>query len=371
MLPPATATSHVYHLSGTYTVSLSVKDASNAVSSTTATLAVSNTAPTADLSASPDPTQGQSPFTVSFDASGSFDPDAARLPGEDYVESYEFDFGDGTVETVSVPAISHTYSTPGLYQASLVVYDHEGKKSSNTALWPDIDVLDGPPVAALSATPTSGAAPLAVVLDGAGSSDPDAGDAITSYTFDFGDGSDPVVRYGASDVQHTYAAPGAYDATLVVSDKSGVASAPATVTITVGPVNRAPIARATADKLSGLAPLTVTFNASTSSDTDGDAIVEYTFDFGDGSALVTQAQPTASHTYAAAGRYAGSVKVKDARGAPSSNSDAITIVVTDALTENTSGTAMKDEKGPFSGAISPWSLLGLGLLTLMRRRRRG
>jgi len=369
VLPPATATSHIYRLSGTYTVSLSVKDANDAVSTTTATINVSNTAPVADLTASPDPAQGQPPLTVSFDASGSSDPDAAKLPGEDFVESYEFDYGDGVIETVTVPAVNHVYTTPGTYEARLTVYDREGKKSSNQAAWPNIVVLDSPPVAVLGADQTSGGAPLTVVLDGAGSSDPDAGDGILSYTFDFGDGSEPVVRYGASDVQHTYAAPGAYDATLVVRDNSNVASAPATVAISVGPVNRAPIARASASTLSGPAPLTVAFDASASSDTDGDAIVQYIFDFGDGSAPVTQAGSSATHTYTAAGRHAGSVTVRDARGALSSNSDAVTIVVNDTLGENTAAPGIEDSKGPFSGALSPWSLLALGLLTVMRRRR--
>ena len=230
-------------------------------------------------------------------------------------------------------------------------------------------MLDGPPVAVLGADQTSGYAPLSVVFDGAGSSDPDAGDSVVSYTFDFDDGSDPVTRVGATWVQHVFADPGEYVVTLVVRDESGVASTPATLTINVGPVNRAPIARASADKLSGNAPLAVTFNASASSDTDGDAIVEYTFDFGDGSALLTQAQPTATHTYATAGRYAGSVRVKDARGALSSNSDAVTITATVPLGDNTTVAPFNDSKGPFSGALSPW-LLSVLMFGLARRRRR-
>src|SRR5262249_15007820 len=48
------------------------------------------------------------------------------------------------------------------------------------------------PLAVLSANPTSGTAPLLVHFSGASSSDPDSGDSIASYTFDFGDGSAPV-----------------------------------------------------------------------------------------------------------------------------------------------------------------------------------
>ena len=44
--------------------------------------------------------------------------------------------------------------------------------------------VNQPPVARISATPTSGAAPLAVVFDGAGSSDPDGDDLDTYLRFD-------------------------------------------------------------------------------------------------------------------------------------------------------------------------------------------
>ncbi|PYL75823.1 MAG: hypothetical protein DMF26_07455 [Verrucomicrobia bacterium] len=50
------------------------------------------------------------------------------------------------------------------------------------------------PTAVLTATPTSGTAPLAVNFDGSGSYDPDAGDTISSYTFDFCDGSAAVTQ---------------------------------------------------------------------------------------------------------------------------------------------------------------------------------
>jgi PKD repeat protein len=369
-------TSHVYRLGGGYTVSLSVRDTQDVVRSTTATLNITNTAPVAAVTATPNPSEGQPPFTVSFDASGSYDPDAAKLPGEDFVESYEFDYGDGVVETVSVPTVNHTYTTPGTYEARLNVYDHEGKRSTVQAAWPNIRVLDNAPVAVLGADKTAGFAPLAVTFDGAGSSDPDGGDSVVSYTFDFGDGSDPVTRVGASSVQHVYPTPGSYTATLVVQDSHGAASPPAALAIDVGPVNHAPIARAAADKLSGNAPIQVAFDAGASSDADGDALVEYTFKFGDGTpddvrnmADYGADAARTTHTYASAGRYPGFVTVKDARGALSSNSDQVTITATTPLGENTTVPAIEDSKGPFSGALAPWTLLGLALLGLGRRIR--
>jgi PKD repeat protein len=76
------------------------------------------------------------------------------------------------------------------------------------------------PTASLTATPASGEAPLLVQFNGSGSSDPDTdapADTIASYTFDFGDGSDPVTQSGPT-VSHNYTKSGNYFATLRVKD---------------------------------------------------------------------------------------------------------------------------------------------------------
>ncbi len=76
------------------------------------------------------------------------------------------------------------------------------------------------PTAMLSVTPTLGVAPLAVNVNGSASSDPDSGDSIVSYTFDFGDGSAPVTQ-STPTLSHTYRTPGTYRASLVVTDSRG------------------------------------------------------------------------------------------------------------------------------------------------------
>jgi uncharacterized repeat protein (TIGR01451 family) len=79
------------------------------------------------------------------------------------------------------------------------------------------------PTAVLSGSPTSGPAPLTVNFSGSGSSDPDAGDTIASYTFRFGDGSTPVTQSNPA-VSYTYANAGTYHATLTVTDSRGLQS---------------------------------------------------------------------------------------------------------------------------------------------------
>src|SRR5213079_589311 len=89
------------------------------------------------------------------------------------------------------------------------------------------------PTAALSANPASGSAQLTVTLDGSGSTDPDAGDHVASYTFYFGDGASPVTQASPT-ISHTYVNPGTYRATLTVTDTRGQESgnvASATITV--------------------------------------------------------------------------------------------------------------------------------------------
>ena len=74
--------------------------------------------------------------------------------------------------------------------------------------------------------------------------------------------------------------------------------------------NRNPVARATATPMSGLAPLTVAFNAATSSDPDGDPL-SFAWAFGDGG---TASGVAPSHTYASAGAYTARVTASDGRG---------------------------------------------------------
>ena len=84
--------------------------------------------------------------------------------------------------------------------------------------------------------------------------------------------------------------------------------------------NRAPVAQATASPRSGAVPLTVRFDASASSDPDGDALT-FTWNFNDGSGGATGAIVT--HTFSAPGRFTVVVTVRDSRGASATASIAI------------------------------------------------
>jgi hypothetical protein len=81
---------------------------------------------------------------------------------------------------------------------------------------------DQPPTAGLSASPSQGRSPLTVRFDASTSTDRDAGDAVAAYTFDFGDGTDPVTQASPT-ISHRYksnSGSSGFFATLTVSDRS-------------------------------------------------------------------------------------------------------------------------------------------------------
>jgi glucose/arabinose dehydrogenase len=79
-----------------------------------------NRPPTAIIAASP--TSGPTPLTVSFNGSGSSDPDGNSI-------SYAWTFGDGQTQNTSGATVNHVYSNAGSYTAKLVVTDSLGLAS--------------------------------------------------------------------------------------------------------------------------------------------------------------------------------------------------------------------------------------------------
>jgi PKD repeat protein len=86
------------------------------------------------------------------------------------------------------------------------------------------------PRASIQADKATGGAPLTVTFDASGSTDPDDGDAVWGYGWDFGDGD---VAGSVVTVEHTYAQPGTYTARVFVRDYPGLWDT-ASVEISVG-----------------------------------------------------------------------------------------------------------------------------------------
>ena len=91
--------------------------------------------------------------------------------------------------------------------------------------------------------------------------------------------------------------------------------------------NEAPVASFTAAPGAGHRSLEVAFDATASSDADGE-IAGYSWNFGDGG---TATGAEASHAYAAAGAYTATLTVTDDRGATHATSQTVTVVAPEAV----------------------------------------
>ncbi len=261
-----------------------------------------NQSPAADFSATPK--SGETPLEVSFDASASSDSD-----GE--IVTYDWDFGDGS--TASGVTVDHTYTSADEYTVKLTVIDDDGATNSATVNISVSPTTNQSPTARFTTDSTSGPAPFHVNFEAFGSSDPDG--TIESYEWDLGDGS---TSSGVT-LTHTYSDPGNYSVRLTVTDNNG-ATGSATKTLPLPPSNQ-PVASFTASPSTGRAPLEVSFDASASSDSDGE-IVTYDWDFGDGS---TASGVTVDHTYTSSDDYTVELMVVDNDGATDTATETISV----------------------------------------------
>ncbi|WP_441250504.1 right-handed parallel beta-helix repeat-containing protein [Kitasatospora sp. McL0602] len=91
-----------------------------------------------------------------------------------------------------------------------------------------------------------------------------------------------------------------------------------------GPPPSVPTAALSLTPGSGTAPVTVTADASASTDI-GSTISGYTFTFGDGTGSTTQSTPQLTHSYPAAGTYTVTLTVTDATGATATTTGSVTV----------------------------------------------
>lgn len=114
---------HLFNVSGSYLVQLTVTDNQGATAQATTTIIITalNQPPSAQFSSTPQ--QGEAPLLVSFDANASTDSDGN-------IVSYDWDFGDS--QNGSGIILDHLYSSPGSYLVQLTVTDNQGATAQAT-----------------------------------------------------------------------------------------------------------------------------------------------------------------------------------------------------------------------------------------------
>jgi PKD repeat protein len=259
-----TSPTHTYAAAGSYTVTLVISGGGGAHSLTRAALINVSAPVQAEFSAAPQ--NGPAPLQVQF----------SNLSSGGHTGSL-WDFGDGLTSMLEAP--THTYAAPGSYPVWLRV---EGPGGSHTQVKEDYITVYDPVQAELSASPTGGAAPLAVEFTNLSRGD------FTAVHWDFGDGVTSTLEAPT----HTYAAPGSYTVTLEVRGPGGLHTRVKSQYIHPHTAGAAEFSAAPA---SGTAPLEAQFT-----DVSSGAYTARRWDFGDG---VTSTLEAPTHTYAVPGSY--------------------------------------------------------------------
>lgn len=227
-----------------------------------------------------------------------------------------WEFGDGSValnlSRAAGTEVTHTYANAGTFTVKVHVFGGKNPLNQYAPLLGSgelpVNVIgpnQNPTAQFVSTTPTGGAA-RELQFDGSSSSDPDG--QIVKFAWDFGDGATSTE---GGIVRHTFAAPGRYAVKLTVTDnRDGTASTTQTVVANVPPVAAYTSVNAV-DGTGAARPQVFDFDASTSSDADGQ-IVSYKWSFGDNSA--EDSGQTVQHTFPNPGEFSVTLTVTDNLG---------------------------------------------------------
>jgi PKD repeat protein len=211
------------------------------------------------------------------------------------ITGYSWNFGDGS-PAVTGTNPTHVYPTAATYSVTLTVKDNTGSTdvvSHNITA----NFGTGNPVAAF----TSHCTALSCAFDASTSTD--TGGTITTYSWNFGDGT-PVVTGPSPTTTHVYATSNFYAPSLTVTDSTTSVN---TISNFVFPVPAGSLQAAFTTNCVGL---NCSFNAGGSTDAIG-TIVKYSWNWGDGSPVYSTISPTTTHGFVSGGSYVVTLTVTD------------------------------------------------------------
>ncbi len=270
--------SHIYTVPGIYTVTLIVTSVNGCTDTIVKPGLIRAGIVDADFS-SPLTVCAGTPFSLQNNSA----PTASLLASS-------WNFGDGGTSTTTNP--TYTYANPGIYTIKLIADFGLCRDSISKTI-----TVNPKPTAAFSGNILFACrAPLTTTFTNTSTGG-------TSYSWNFGDGSTST----ALSPTHTYTSNGTYTVTLIVQNTNGCQDTLRRVNyIIISPPSITAINPLPAQ---GCVPYPITFAPVVAA--AGQNIVNYQWDFGDGS---TGSGPSPSHTYTTEGTYTVKLKVTAANG---------------------------------------------------------
>lgn len=267
----STSVTNIYTNSGTYTVTLTTTDINGCTDSKTITNYIRINGPVANFNTVN--TNGCAGFTVTFN-------DLSTPDGVNPLASWQFDFGDGNVQTFTAPPFQHTYSATDTFSVKLIVTDAAGCKDSIRL---NNLIITTDPVPGFFSNDIRTCPNGNVYFNN--TSTP----AGLTYSWDFGDGGTSAL----ASPMHNYTATGVYDVKLRVLDSNGCLDSLVRISYVLVSV---PVPGFTlSDSISSCVPFEVRF-------TNTSSYYNVSFwDFGPGEGTSTQQDPV--HYFSAPGVY--------------------------------------------------------------------
>jgi PKD repeat protein len=227
------------------------------------------------------------------------------------ITSYSWSFGDGSSATGATA--SHTFRSAGVFVVTLTVTNDRGATGSTsqsvttaTTDKPSVDFVWSPqPVLAKATTTFNGSVSTAA-----------SGHQITSYAWDFGDGT---TGNGAS-ASHAFATAQTYKVVLTVTDDTGQQ---ATTSKDVAVLTGNPVPAIVASPGAAFSRV-VTFDATNTQTFGGATIASYLWNFGDPSNSTSTAGPRVSFTYPTSTSFTVQLTVTDSLGRSATTTVSVT-----------------------------------------------
>lgn len=210
------------------------------------------------------------------------------------IMSHRWNFGDGG--TAQGETVSHTYTTPGTYDVTVIARNSRGERSTTRT----VTVVAQPPTNLRlwhnSPQPVNQAVTFRAQVE---SSDP------ISYTWHWGDGNQSPPTAEAQP-PHLYATAKKYPVMVTAQNSGGFVRA--TTIVYVGIASTVPQVRISVSQAFAMVNWSITLYADLITP-QSPAPDYYQWDFGDGSQPITTTAPSVSHSYTTEMNYVANVQV--------------------------------------------------------------